>query len=162
MLFAPAPFAPVSTHGEADRIAGFQAGYTSDLARRAGDSTDPSGEFHRRSAAGNSFHLPSVALLYALLIAPTGAGALTIDGAPRAPARPEQFGDVQQYSFNSVFFPAWSAPDHLARSSVEIFDEAIAMFPSHLFQSNPHVVSSARDTMSTICLGCLQNVPRVC
>ena len=140
---------------ERESLMGSQAGYTSDLARRAGGSTGPSGEFHRRSAVGNSFHLPSVALRYALLIAPTGAGALTIDGAPRAPTRPEQLGYVQQYSLNSVFSPAWLAPDHLARSSVEIFDAA--MVPSHLFQSIPHAVSSTRETISAMSLDCLQS-----
>ena len=107
---------------------GFEAGYTSDLARRASKSTDHSGEYQRRPAIGNSFHRPSIALLYVLLIAPTGAGASTIEGAMCAPSRPEQFGYVQQHSLDSVFAPAWSAPDHFVRSGVEIFDEHMITF----------------------------------
>ena len=100
----------------------------------AGGSTDPSGEFQRRSAIGNTFHLLSIALLYAFLIAPTGAGAITIEGSSCAPARPEQFGHMQQRPLNSVLLPHAPSPsppppDHLARSGVEIVDEALAMCP---------------------------------
>ena len=88
----------------ADResLMGFPAGYTSDLARRGGGSADPSGEYQRRSAVSNSFHPPSVALLYALVIAPAGASALPIEDALRAPTRCEQFGHVHQHSVGSV------------------------------------------------------------
>ena len=130
---------------------GFPVGYTSDLARGGGGPADPSDEYQRRSAAGNSFHLPSVALLYALLLAPAGAGAFPIDGALRAPTRYEQFGHVHQHSVGSVFSPTWSAPDHFVRTSVQIFDEAIAMFPSHAFHAVAHTSCQLQGARFLLC-----------
>ena len=134
-------------------------GYTSDLARRSGGSTDPSGERCRRSAVGNSFHLPSVTLLYALLIAPAGAGAFPIDGVLRAPSRIEQFDHVHQHSLGFVLSPEWLALDHLARTSAQVFDEAIAMFPPQVFHPVPHVVSTTRNMFSALSFDCFQNSP---
>ena len=131
-------------------LMGFQKGYTNDLARRGASGSDPSGEFRRRSAVGNSFHLPSIALLYALLIAPSGAGALPVLGAPAPPSRPAQVEHARMYSANTVFSPAWLAPDHLRRTGEQLFDEAISMFPQHVL-SQSHTFSWSVGAMLLAC-----------
>ena len=62
-------------------------------------------------------------------------------------------------SLGSAFSPTWSAPDRLVRASVQVFDEAIAMFPSHVFQSVSHVVSHSRNTIASLSFDCFQDFP---
>ena len=66
---------------------------------------------------------------------------------------------MHQHFLGSVFSSIWSAPDHLVRTSVQLFDEAIAIFLSHVFDSVSHVVSHSRDTTACLSFVCVQDSP---
>ena len=58
-----------------------------------------------------------------------------------------------------ILAPPPHPPSHLVRASTPIFDEAIAMFPSSLFQSVSSVVSHSRSVIACIPLECFRNFP---
>ena len=147
----------------ADResLMGFPAGYTSDLARRGVGSADPSGEYQRRSAVGNSFHLPSVALLYALLIAPSGAGALPIVGIVHPPSRSEQFEHAHQHALGSVFLILGRPPTTSYEPALKLSTRPLPCSPrlcSNLFHTLFHILG----VRLLACLWVVFRISRLC
>ena len=122
---------------EGEELMGFPAGYTEQLDPPKGTKK----EVARRHAIGNSFHVPSIVLMLALLVCPHAPRAAASASAAAAAqwagnegmhrvinttAAPQQPHSTQ----GTIWDTSWRGGDGDGRTSTSILGDALALFPA--------------------------------